>query len=194
MPKVVDVAARREELAAAAARVIARSGIAGASMREVAAEAGWTTGTLVHYFQNKRDLLRFTLETSLEQRRARRADRGVLAPEAALRDTLVGALPLDEPARAHWLVTMAFCAEAGGDAELARLQRDAYRDFRDNVAELVVASGRADRASMTTEAERLIGAVDGVSLQALFDTESWPADRQIAALDMALAAAAPVAT
>lgn len=163
-------------------------------MREVAAEAGWTTGTLVHYFQDKRDLLRFTLETSLEQRRARRADRGVLAPEAALRDTLVGALPLDEPARAHWLVTMAFCAEAGGDAELARLQRDAYRDFRDNVAELVVASGRADRASMTTEAERLIGAVDGVSLQALFDTESWPADRQIAALDMALAAAAPVAT
>ena len=68
MPKVVDVEARREELAAAAARVIARSGIASASMREVAAEAGWTTGTLVHYFRNKRELLRFTLESSLERR------------------------------------------------------------------------------------------------------------------------------
>ena len=50
MPKVVDVEQRKTELAAAVARVIARSGIEGASMRQVAAEAGWTTGTLVHYF------------------------------------------------------------------------------------------------------------------------------------------------
>lgn len=186
MPKVVDVDARREELAAAATRVIARSGIAAASMREVAAEAGWTTGTLVHYFRNKRDLLRFTLETSLEQRRSRRADRETLTPDAALRETLMGALPLDEAARAHWLVTIAFCAETGGDPDLARIQRDAYRDFRDNVAELTVASGRADRVTAQGEAERLIAAVDGVALQALFDPESWPAERQIAALDHTL--------
>lgn len=187
MPKVVDVEARREELAAAAGRVIARSGIAAASMREVAAEAGWTTGTLVHYFRNKRELLRFTLETSLEQRRSRRADREALPTDAALRETLLGALPLDEPARAHWLVTVAFCAQAGGDAELARIQRDAYHDFRDNVAELVLASGRTGQAGCTIEAERLIAAVNGVALQALFDADSWPAARQIAALDAALA-------
>lgn len=186
MPKVVDVDARREELAAAATRVIARSGISAASMREVAAEAGWTTGTLVHYFANKRDLLRFTLEASLDHRRSLRPDRESLAPDAALRDTLLNALPLGEQARAHWLVTIAFCAHAGDDDELGAIQLDAYRDFRRNVTDLVVACGRAQRSAATVEAERLIAAVDGVALQALFDAESWPADRQIAALDAAL--------
>ena len=188
MPKVVDVEARREELAAAATRVIARSGVGAASMREVAAEAGWTTGTLVHYFRNKRELLQFTLEASLDQRRARRSDRDLLAPDDALREALLGALPLDEQSRAHWLVTVAFCSHAGDDPELARIQRDAYRDFRRNVTDLVVAAGRADNHAAKVEAERLIAAVDGVALQALFDTASWPPDRQLAALDAALTA------
>ena len=187
MPKVVDVEARREELAAAAARVIARSGIASASMREVAAEAGWTTGTLVHYFRNKRELLRFTLESSLERRRALRSDRASLAPHAALRETLLGALPLDEPGRMHWLVTIAFFAEAGTDDELALIQRDAYRDFRENVGGFVAAAGIADPLRAQSEAERLIAAVDGIALQALFDPASWPPSHQVDALDAALA-------
>jgi hypothetical protein len=33
------------------------------------------------------------------------------------------------------------------------------------------------------EAERLIGLVDGIALQALFDPDSWPADRQLRSLE-----------
>ena len=190
MPKIVDADTRRNELAAAAARVIARSGIGGASMREVAAEAGWTTGTLVHYFRNKRELLLFTFETSHDQRRARRAEREALGPATALWETLRGALPLDAESRLHWLVTTAFCAQAGGDPEFARIQRDAYREFRAAVAELCATShgrlGGAEEADRV-EAERLITVVDGVAIQALFDPESWPAERQLAVLDVALA-------
>src|SRR6187551_3602304 len=108
MPKVVDVEQRRSELADAVARVIARSGLEAASMRRVAAEAGWTTGTLVHYFTNKRELLQFTLETSLERRRVQRFDRASLRPAEAIRRTLESALPLDEESRLHWIVTIAF--------------------------------------------------------------------------------------
>lgn len=186
MPRIVDVEARRDELAAAAARVIARAGIGGASMRQVAAEAGWTTGTLVHYFRNKRELLRFTLETSLEQRRAERPHRQSLEPDQALRATLVGALPLDDRARLHWMVTIAFCAQAATDPELARIQRDAYRDFRAQVADHVAAAGRAADAGSVAEAERLIAVVDGIAIQALFDPDSWPPEHQLAALDTAL--------
>ncbi|MET0910334.1 MAG: TetR family transcriptional regulator, partial [Ilumatobacteraceae bacterium] len=50
MPKVVDIQERRAELAAAAAQLIARAGVGAATMREVAAEAGWTTVALTHYF------------------------------------------------------------------------------------------------------------------------------------------------
>lgn len=186
MPRAVDVDARRAELADAAARVIARSGWSGATMRQVAAEAGWTTGALTHYFPDKRALLRFTLEVSLDRRRALRPSRRTLAPVEALRAALVNALPTDGQSTLHWIVTMAFCAQAAGDDELAALQRDAYRDFRDDVAGLAEAAGVAPDAALG-EAERLIAIVDGVALQALFDPASWPADRQLRAVDAALA-------
>ena len=112
MPKAVDLDERRTELAMAAIRVIARSGIVAATMREVAAEAGWTTGALTHYFAGKRELLQFTLSVSLEQRRSLRPDRDTLSPDEALHSALANALPLDEDARRHWIVTMAFCAQA----------------------------------------------------------------------------------
>jgi AcrR family transcriptional regulator len=187
MPRAVDVDERRIELAAAAARVIARAGLGGATMREVAAEAGWTTGALTHYFADKRQLLQFTLEMSLEGRRAQSVGRRELAPEAALRAALVAALPFEEQARLHWIVTVAFCAHAVGDGELAEIQRDAYRAYRDDVAAMVARAGRGRGNAATREAERLIALADGVALQALFDPESWPAARQLSIIDDALA-------
>lgn len=155
-------------------------------MREVAAEAGWTTGALTHHFADKRELLRFTLEASLEGRWARRRGRRGLTPGEALRSTLVDALPIDEASTLHWTVTVAFCAQASGDPELAITQRDAYRDFRDDVTSLVTAAGLACGEAAVVEAERLIALLDGVALQALFDPATWPAERQIAVIDQAL--------
>jgi TetR/AcrR family transcriptional regulator, transcriptional repressor of bet genes len=186
VPRIVDVDERRSELAAAASRVIARLGIAGASMREVAAEAGWTTGTLVHYFTDKHELLRFTLEESLERRHALGARRESMTPDDALRDRLMAALPTDDDARLHWIVTIAFCAQAAADDDLADVQRRAYREFRSGVAKLVVQSGRAVESQARAEAERLIAVVDGVAMQALFDPASWPPSRQRAVVDGAL--------
>lgn len=186
MPRQVDHDERRHELAAAAARVIARSGVAGATLREVAAEAGWTTGALTHHFSDKRELLQFTLEASLEGRWARRQRRRTMSPDEALRSTLVDALPVDEASLLHWTVTVAFCAQASGDPAMAVTQRDAYREFRDDVTALVRASGRGDGDDAVREAERLISLLDGVALQALFDPETWPAERQIAVIDAAL--------
>jgi AcrR family transcriptional regulator len=189
MPKIVDVDQRRLELASAAARVIACEGIAGATMREVAAEAGWTTGALLHYFANKRELLQFTLGASLDERRSRRAGRASLGPHEALRLALSSALPLDEVARLHWIVTVAFAAQATTDAGLAEIQRDAYREFRDHLTELLDETdhGASSPDALRVEAERLIALVDGTALQALFDPDGWPPERQLAALDAGMA-------
>lgn len=191
MPRIVDVDERRAALARAAAEVIASRGLSAASLREIASAAGWTTGALTHYFPDKRALLRFTLETSLAHRRARGAARDGLPPDEALRASLVDALPVDEESRLHWIVTLAFCAQAAGDPELAEVQQDAYREFRAALAERVRAAGRATADGALAEAERLIAVLDGVSLQALFDPASWPAARQRAAIDAALASGGP---
>jgi TetR/AcrR family transcriptional regulator, transcriptional repressor of bet genes len=186
MPKIVDADQRRLELAEAAARVIARSGVDNASMREIAAEAGWTTGTLVHYFANKHELLDFTLRASIERRSAQRSTRTDLPPADALRSTLRSALPTNDDTRVHWIVTLALAGAAASDPALAATQRDAYRDFRSYVIELLATMDDVGDDEVVVEAERLIALVDGIALQALFDPASWPAERQLRALDAGL--------
>jgi AcrR family transcriptional regulator len=182
MPRVVDVEQRRTELTDAAARLIARSGIEAATMRDVAAEAGLTTGALTHYFSDKRELLLTTFQTSLARRRSARPDAmRTPAPEQLLA-SLEGALPLDDQRRLHWLVTIACCSQAAGDAQLAEAQRDAYREFAAHVTELVVTSGLATRRAASDVAATLIAAADGIAVQALFDHEAWPATRQLSVL------------
>jgi AcrR family transcriptional regulator len=190
MPKIVDVDQRRMELAAAAARVIARAGVDGASMREIATEAGWTTGTLVHYFANKHELLDFTLRASIEQRSARRSARGDLSPADALRASLESALPTDDDTKVHWIVTVALAGAAASDDRLAATQRELYRQYRSYLIELLSAMPAVDDAAV--EAERLIGLVDGIALQALFDPDGWPPERQLRALDAGLLTASLV--
>jgi AcrR family transcriptional regulator len=186
LPRVVDVEQRRSEITEAAARLIARAGIEAATMREVAAEAGWTTGAVMHYFADKRELLLTTFQESLSRRRSRRPPGSTTSPAERLRASLEGALPVDEERRRHWLVTLACCVQASGDAKLAAAQRDAYREFRNHVATLIRESGHPPDGAHVATAERLIALADGIAIQALFDPAGWPARRQLAALDTAL--------
>ncbi|MEO5899964.1 MAG: TetR/AcrR family transcriptional regulator [Ilumatobacteraceae bacterium] len=187
MPRAVDSDERRQEITDAAARLIARSGLGAATMRDVAAEAGWTTGTVTHYFADKRELLLHTLQASLANRRRQRPSREAEGPARALRVALAGALPLDDGSRQHWMVTVAFCAQASGDPELAAVQRDAYREFRSEVARLVARCLGVRGAEARAVAERLIAFADGIAMQALFDPASWPPSHQLDELDRTLA-------
>ena len=71
MPKVVDHDTRREEVAEATWRVIAAQGVEGATLREIAREAGFTTGVINHYFRNRDELMAFAYELIAEQNDAR---------------------------------------------------------------------------------------------------------------------------
>jgi TetR/AcrR family transcriptional regulator, transcriptional repressor of bet genes len=186
MPRVVDAEHRRSELTDAAARLIARSGIESATLRDVAAEAGMTTGALTHYFTDKRELLLRTFEASLNHRRSLRPGQ-VDKPESRLRASLEGALILDEGRRRHWMVSIALCAQAAGDAELAAVQADAYREFRSHVSTLVRLLNLASGKAAIGLAERLIAAADGIAMQALFDPQSWSPTRQLKVLDQLIA-------
>ena len=61
MPKLVDHDQRRREIAAALTRLIVRVGVEGASVRAVAAEAGWSMGAVRYYFGTQEELLRFAV-------------------------------------------------------------------------------------------------------------------------------------
>jgi AcrR family transcriptional regulator len=188
VPRSVDSDARRRELTDATARLIARAGIGAVSLRAVAAEAGWSTGALTHHFSGKSELLLATLTASLDRRRAQRARSEPGDAWGELRAGLAAVLPLDEDSRRHWMVTVAFCAESAGGVDLAQAQRDAYRQHRLNVAGLVnrALPDATDPDLVLARAEWLIALTDGVALQAVFDPESWPPDRQLESLEAAL--------
>lgn len=132
MPRVVDHEQRRSELAGAVRRVVAGHGVEGATVRAVAAEAGWSMGALRYYFMSQDDLLDFALDTMLAEVPVRVQQ--VLAAEEPGLDraqaVLEQLLPLDDARLAEVRVYLAFMA------------RVRTRDARRDVVELAWAGER----------------------------------------------------
>ncbi|WP_040159585.1 TetR/AcrR family transcriptional regulator [Mobilicoccus massiliensis] len=203
MPKIVDHDQRRAELAEAVWRVVLRVGVEGASVRAVAAEAGWSMGALRYYFSTQDGLLEFAIDR-MGQRifdRVRGYYAGVSDGQAegferAVR-TLCELLPLDEERHGEVLVWMSFmtrarvsggydearrngwegerylCRLAIADTLSLRLPREIDQHFTDDALEL--------------EAAELQVCIDGLSVQAVTYPEHWPADALEAAVRRALA-------
>lgn len=180
MPKMVDHDVRREELAAAVWRLVSREGLEAATTRRVAAEAGWSTGALAHYFAGKEDLLRFAFGLVVERWRSRVAAAGEADRARAM---LMAALPLDAERRAEVRIWFSFLGLALARPELAAEQRDAYRRWRAALADALRERGHADPQG---DATALIALVDGLSVQAAFEPRSLPARRLVELVDESL--------
>lgn len=162
MPRVVDHEARRAEVAAVAADLIARRGL-DVSVRDVAAAGGYSTTVVTHYFASKRELLLHAYRSAgaaTEQRVA--AVDGLLGICEAI-------LPLDEPRRRTWQTWFAFWGAAVADEELADMQRRRLHWFRDLLAREL---GDEDGA------RELLVLVRGIAAEAVFDPADWPPERQ----------------
>ena len=192
MPKAVDHDARRAELLAATWRVIARDGIEGATVRRISREAGYSTGVLTHYFQNKEDVLRTALQAACTETNSRIEAKAAEARGLmALRNGALGELPLDDERRRACEVRLGFWARATADETFAADQRSRYFHLRRTFARLLeeardIEELRPD-VDCEGEAERLIGMCEGIGVQALFDPIRWTNDRLVAALDAHLA-------
>jgi AcrR family transcriptional regulator len=193
MPKVVDHEQRREELAAAVWRLASRDGVAAVTIRNVAAEAGWSTGALHHYFSGKEDLLVFAFGTVADRvaRRAVAARESSADPLELARMLLAIGLPLDAARRAETRLWFAFLGLALTRPELARAQGAAYRDWRGKVASaLSEARERGDvgaEVDPEREAAALVALVDGLAVQATFQPRDMSGERQLELLDARLA-------
>jgi len=179
MPRVVDHDARRRHVADCAAHLIARGGTDAATVREVAHAAGWSTTVVSHYFRDKRELLDFTYRE--EAARTRQRATAALSKDAAdVRGAVEALLPLDAERLDGWRVNAAFWGMAVGDKAFATEQRRRVDGARRLLVDALTARGVADPEGT---AERLLAAVIGVAVQAVFDPKRWSADRQRAMLD-----------
>ena len=172
MPKVVDHDQRRAEILGAARTLIAKKGVAAATMREVSTAAGCTTGALTHYFPDRHAILvgaiRSAHAAAGDRMRARAGSEKT--PVARLRAIVLEALPLDAVRKEEWRIWLAFWGEALGDSRLRRENARRYREWSSLLDELLVPllPARAARADALTALQSL---VDGLGLRLILHDE-----------------------
>jgi AcrR family transcriptional regulator len=195
MPKIVDHDARREEIVDAVWRVISRDGIASATTRNIAEEAGCAHGILSHYFPDKTALLHAALTVGY-RRVAERVDECLRRSRGleALREVLYLTVPITEEALVGNQVELAFLGHAVGDRELAREHRAIYERFHAIVRRLLVDARRASeispRADVKAVADALVALIDGLGMEACLFPEAFSPDRQRTVIDVVLLALA----
>jgi AcrR family transcriptional regulator len=191
MPKIVDHEARREELVEATWRVIARAGMVGATMREIAREAGVSTGILAHYFADKEALLDYALRLSHRRvyERIHARTQGVIGL-AALRLIMLEALPLDQERLLEAQIEMHFLSLALGNESLRELQNREFERFWDELHHRVSEAQTLGEISTTVDADwithQLIILVEGISLEAVLYPARVHPDRQCEILEQFL--------
>lgn len=172
MPKVVDHKERRRELAKAVWQVILRDGVEGVSVRNVAAEAGWSTGALRHYFETKEDLLASATQLLDGRVRGRiESKHHGDTPREAARSVLCEVLPLDEERRADGALWFAFAARSLVDPRIAEEYEVVFDGVRELCSRVVhhMAKGGwlVSGLDPEMEAARLHALVDGLAVHGL---------------------------
>jgi AcrR family transcriptional regulator len=199
MPKEVDHPARRRELADAACRVIARNGLAGTTLADVAEESGWSIGSIRHYFPNKDDLVASALwrvGERLDERIRQRTAGGMTMNE--LRIAATELLPLDAARREEALVHLAFMAQAAVVPALADAAESAAQRLQEPLgarfAHAVKAGELPAHLDPEHEAARLRVLLDGLRVQLVTTPRHTSASWALAMLDDHLTALAERST
>jgi AcrR family transcriptional regulator len=172
MPKIVDHETRREEIAEALWRVVRRDGIRAASVRTIAAEAGWSAGAVRYYFPDQAGLLGFAMDL-VTQRVTRRVEALETKgnPLTVVLRYLEQILPLDAERRAEFDVWLAFMAQAQAETGADSLHRHVekvHNDLRELcgtlLGALATAGTLAEGLDLKREVERLHALIDGLAL------------------------------
>ncbi|GAA1596165.1 TetR/AcrR family transcriptional regulator [Kribbella sancticallisti] len=185
MPKIVDHDARREEIARALWRVVRRDGMRAASVRTIAAEAGWSAGAVRYYFPDQAGLISFAMDLV-----ARRVETRISAirNEGSITDIVLRYLeeviPLDEERRAEFDVWLSFVAQAqaeSGADGLRELLGPVQKGLRDLCHSLVTGLSESgalrEDLSIDLETERLHALIDGLAMHVSIQPDRTTATR-----------------
>ena len=170
----------RAELLEAAQRVFLRDGFHGASLSEIAEEAGYTFGAVYSNFQNKDDLFLAVLDAESQRRVPLLVDLLLDAPspEAGLRAI---AREYAQYAQRHpeWTaVYVEFWTHASRRPELRRQVRERHERLLDAATELVEEFARRWKLEFAIPAREVIRGTyalsRGIGLERLLDPQATP--------------------
>lgn len=130
MPKQVDREQRRAEIAEAVFRVIGTRGLDAVSLRDVAAEAGVSMGSVQHYFSSKAEMLLFALDHMRARVTVRMVAELAELEDPSRRDRMLAGmramLPVTEQGRQEAAVNIAYFSIATVNPQYSDLLREGY--------------------------------------------------------------------
>lgn len=170
---------KAKDITEAAARVFACQGFAGTTIARIALEADVGKGTLYEYFDSKEELFFAVFDWFMEKT----ASQAVVQASAlegsasqrlmALVESVAGA---GEEMMDQYSLAMEFWAASASSTmrdRFTRAFRDAYREFRGIVAALIREGVQGGEFRPDVDADSisagLVGAIDGILLQAWFE-------------------------
>jgi AcrR family transcriptional regulator len=182
MPKIVDHAERRQEIALAACRAIAKKGLDAVTLADIAREAGCTTGMLAHYFKTKWDVIIAALRL-MHVRLEKRLSDGLKNQDIGLADLLEDALPTTPEHRAESAAWLTFWGVAISRPELLKRTVEMHSDWRLLVRRCVLATTAEARTWPDELIEDVVSSIiffmDGVYVKALTRPTRFPAKEQV---------------
>lgn len=188
MPKIVDHDKQKQIVAEAAIRVIRRTGLDRATVRNIAKEAGLSVGSLRHYFSTQDELFAFCMNI-FRERTETRVESMELGEEVlpALKRLLLQFLPVDEDRKMEMEVWLSFSTKSLMRPELKRIGEDMYAGMRSAslfaVHKLVEAKLAKKDLDADLEAETLHALLDGLAIHQLLHPGTMPAERAELLLD-----------
>jgi AcrR family transcriptional regulator len=190
MPKIVDHAQRRDEIALVACRVVAEHGFDRASMVRIAREAGYTTGMLAHYFDSKQDIIIAALRLILrriDERLTRPAEKSA-RPD--LLELLLEALPLDAHRHIECAFWITFWGQVTADKRLKRINSWVHREYMRLFERCLDVSWPEwphwSAATREQVLRSLVTFINGLTASAVANPGDWPPERQTAQLRLQL--------
>ena len=180
---------KRKEIADATWRVMATSGLEKASMRAIAREAGYTTGALVHYFQNKDELLEFVFTQASndvkQQLVVALKEDNILD---AMREISLGVLPLNEEERGRIVAWQGFLRIAENNPKMALIVNDIRHAIHQQLTHLMQRGQELgivrDDFAAEDLAEQFDALTEGLSRIAPLEPEHFSAERLTRLVDM----------
>lgn len=176
MPKIVKPDERRQFVVEAAYRVIARDGVEGFTIRNVAKEAGGTIGLVTRWFKSKEELIEAAVDRAVTDFDVE-IEKALKAHEDVPMRVLEMAMPLTEDGKAEYRIWLAFWALSICRTNLRTSYQSYYATYREMLTSFL--QRKYDMGGEASEiADLFLIFLDGIGLQTILDEDRWTPEYQ----------------
>ena len=189
MPKLVDHENRKLEIARATWRAIKILGIEKLTLRDIAVEAGFTTGVFSHYFEDKNDVLRYSFNIAYRNAYDRivKANEDIPDGFMRIRNALVEILPDGRRPESIAFVSLCFGIRNSKDPLLAKEYKIKMAELRELFKLYILDVLNKDEIHIQKTPDELIdllsALLDGLCIQALLNPKTYTRKRCIRTIE-----------